>query len=47
VGTAIPLDARLRGPMAIVSPDGRYLFLGGISWVSATFIDGLRPKDRE
>ena len=43
--TPVPLDPRLRGPMAIVSPDGKHLFLGGISWVSAAFIEELRPKD--
>ena len=44
-GTPVPLDPSLRGPMAIVSPDGKHLFLSGISWVSAAFIEELRPKD--
>ncbi len=33
------------GPTAIVSPDGKYLFLGGITWMSASVIEELRPKE--
>jgi len=43
-GAPVALDRRLRGPMAIVSPDGKYLFLGGITWAEAAFIEALRPK---
>jgi len=44
-GPPVALDRRLQGPMAIVSPDGKYLFLRGIMWVEAAFIEGLRPKE--
>jgi hypothetical protein len=45
-GEPVPLNVPDRGPMAIVSPDGKYLFLGGITWMSASIIEELRPKDR-
>jgi ankyrin repeat protein len=44
-GEPVRLNVPNVGPTAIVSPDGKYLFLGGITWMSASIIEELRPKD--
>ena len=46
--TPVRLDKRYSPVCPIVSPDRKYLFFlggGGVSWVSAKFIEDLRPKD--
>lgn len=44
-GEPVRLNVPNVGPTAIVSPDGKYLFLGGITWMSASIIEELRPRD--
>ena len=45
-GPPVALGAGYNGILPMVSPDGKYLFLGNVFWVSAGFIEELRPKER-